>query len=169
VRAFGVDIGLSRANPIAWALLDIESDRLIAVGMLAVNARLSWEERIPRLAEAIKAEVSDLAQPDVMGFEMAYLGKSPQVAIKLSGLIGALLLIAYQLDVPGLIVQPAEAANALLGHPGGGRDEKKRAAVRAVQQRYNVTVSDHEADAIAVALHAGSMHRQAQWYKKAVV
>lgn len=148
----GIDPGMTKSNLCAWAILDTKTDTITAMGELGFSERLSWVRRIQKISLRIHGEI-ERSKLDAIGIEMPWLGKDPQVTIKLGAQLGSFLHAAELLKVPAYLVQATEAMNALLGYSGGTRAIKKDVAVKAVRQRYGLNPSNHQADAIAVALH----------------
>lgn len=147
----GIDTGLTKKNPTAWAIYASVNDTVIATASLAFPQTMPWEQRVQRIAQAIEDEAR---RNNVAGIaiETPWVGRDPQSALKLGALLGSLLHVSGRLHVPVFLVTPAEAAQAL--GISGRREEKKAAAIRMVQQRFSISVTDHQSDAIAVALHA---------------
>lgn len=152
MNVLGVDTGLTERNPTAWALYLSATDTVIEMGAVSFSSKkFEWHER----AQKISAALEDLAgQKDVraIAIETPWVGRDPSAALKLGALLGGLLHAAGRLGIPAYLISPAEGARAL--GITGQRKEKKAAAIKMIEARYGLKVSDHQADAIGAALAA---------------
>lgn len=157
----GIDPGITQGNPTGWVILEGKQDKIVSLGEIAFPDRLDWTDRIQRIGERLQGEAKR-SSIKLIGIESPWVGKDPQVALKLGAQLGSVLQIARTIKAKVYIVQPAEAEAALMGTAGATRNIKKDAMRIMANRRYNTNVSSHQADAIAVALHVYNIIVEAQ-------
>jgi Holliday junction resolvasome RuvABC endonuclease subunit len=142
---------------------------IVAVAWGTPPALLAWRTVTPPKGDAAsrltwlalwlgeQLDRQQAAHPDLaVAYEASWAGKSIQVARKLGLAGGIVIACATARGLPWWEVQPAEGKLALSGDSGAGADVMRFAALRQFEQ----VLSEHEAHALGVALHAaGHLHR----------
>lgn len=184
MQVLAFDLGLTRAAPTACALVCFTGLVPTVRWALALRPQVAgatWGE-LPTVGSSGKARQRPLladsapwgarvaaigllalataqGQPcELLAYEASYFARNLQTLRKLAALEGVILLIAAQLDLPVVAVQPAEAKIAL----AGDAQADKLMMIAAARRLGWPGSSSHEADAIGVALAAEAQHRRAQ-------
>ena len=103
--------------------------------------------------EAIRHFTESNTKPDFIAYEMPWVGRNAQVAIRLAHLCGAVVGLAVELGIPFFGIQPKEAKRALAGTGNALKEDM----IRASRDRFGVEVDKDVADALGVALAACDM------------
>lgn len=152
------------SGPLGVAVLGTATGvpRLIARGAYRPKAK-AWEDRLGELG-AVVLDGCQRYRPDALAFEAAWLGKNLQTTRKLSLAGGVVVGVALARGLRWAEVQPVEGKLALSGDAGADGAAMVVAALRQFGQQ----MSEHEAHAIGVALHAAAVLRRAAMVREAV-
>jgi crossover junction endodeoxyribonuclease RuvC len=145
----GIDVGLTKENPSGVAIVRPQDIKYTSVIMPDMKAE--WPERVDGVIKGIEWFLQaylDLGLIELIAYELPYVGKNSQTAIKLAHIGGAVRALAIRYEIPCIGVTPLKAKQVLTGN---GRAEKED-MIRAVKLRYKKDVSKDEADAVGVAL-----------------
>jgi len=144
----GVDIGITKQNPVGWATLDLGANRVICHGLIAPRSDKYWLDRIPPITNALNSIMMG-TEFGLVAFEFAHYVRNPQTMKKLAHVGGVVYALAWGHHIPSVGVEPKSAKKALTGNGNAG----KECMIMAANERYGLNVtSSHEADAIGVAL-----------------
>jgi Holliday junction resolvasome RuvABC endonuclease subunit len=155
MRILGVDGSLSRTG---LAVIDTDetglTDRLLGTGTIRTRPEDGDDaDRYATIARGVVA-VAQRYRADLVALEMPFVdpSKSAQVALRLAGLRSVVEGALRRSGLEFVAVAPASRIKAL-GIKGRGleRAELKRQTVALVEARFNVSVTDDEADAYGVA------------------
>lgn len=156
----GVDIGMTRQNPLGWAVYIRDNDTLMSSGVIKPPTKMkNWMARIVWLFEQLEHETNcySLSAAAYEYPHVAYRGQKPlniQNTIKLAHIGGMVVCFAGKLDLPCYAVQPSEAKRDLTG----SGTATKYGMITAVNQRFSVEVEKDAADAVGVAISGSIKH-----------
>jgi crossover junction endodeoxyribonuclease RuvC len=125
--------------------------RLLAAGVIETRAGVPPERR---LAE-IHARVGDLIDEhgaDAIAIEELYFGANVRTAFAVGQARGVVLLAAGQRRLPSRSYTPQQVKAAVCGNGRAGKDQVGRMVARLLGLSSAPSVSDHAADAMAVAI-----------------
>lgn len=156
-RVLGIDPAMR--GPCGLALIaDVAgAPRLVGFGLRRAPTRGTPAARIRALAEQIAGVVdraNDGSTPLVLAYEASWHGTNAQTMRLLALVGGAVIGIAAARKLAVYEVQPVEGKLAL----AGDRLASKEMQVAAARQQFGVALSEHEADAVGIALHARGVH-----------
>lgn len=134
--------------------------KLLSHGVIDFKSESDIDERIDGMIEKL-ISIFDDACPDICYIEDSWNGKTVlnvQTTKKLTNIIGAVRCLSIQNGCLFNSVYPStwRSAIGIDGGKGTKRDEFKRRAIEWVRQKYSLSVSDDEAEAICIA-YAGSI------------
>lgn len=152
MRYGGIDIGTAQ---IGYAIVD-EEENVIESGSFVTRTRTpftDWDIMFSALLSVYSwARQWDV---DVVGIEYPFVGPNPQVGIALGVVFGYLAALFTE----RAIVYKVSVLEAKQVLTGSGRATKKQMVESARELNPDVK-TEHEADAIAVAISAIGMHEQ---------
>ncbi len=124
--------------------------RLLGSRLVATSARLPAAARLGALRDEVMAFL-DEHRPDAIALESQYFHRQKATSFKVGQAYGVVLLCAADRGLPVHEYGPLEVKQALVGT---GRADKAQVAymVRALLKLPRAPASDHEADALALAL-----------------
>jgi len=124
--------------------------RLLGSRLLTTSARLPAPTRLRELRDGVMAFLVE-HRPDAVAVESQYFHQQRGTSFKVGQAFGVVLLCAADLGLPVHEYGPLEVKQALVG---SGRADKGQVAymVRALLALPRRPASDHEADALALAL-----------------
>lgn len=155
----GVDPAMSRPCGVAVVLFRAGQPsvkftrRMTAEGRDAIE-RVSW---IGQQVADLCARLGLWGIPIGVGYEASWVGENVQTARKL-GLVGGAVITAATLN--GLAVREVQPKNAKRALTGAGNATKEDMIIAARQQFGLDAISEHEADAIGVALETYAQLQQ---------
>lgn len=150
-----------------WAIFD--NQELIKYGVVTPNEKFDKTTRISILRQWL-ISIIDAAKPDLILFEDIQLQdfqksfpgqkkQSDNIGVTtfkvLAELIGVLQNVAYELQIPHKIIHSGTWRKGV-GVTGRSRADKKKSAQLIVKKRYDIQVSEDEADAICLALYGAT-------------
>jgi crossover junction endodeoxyribonuclease RuvC len=149
VRIFGIDPGSVRTG---YGCIDSDGTRhhLVACGVIAVNARQSFPDRLLLIHQQLSAQLSQ-CRPDGVAVESLFHAVNARSALQLGHARGVALLAASQAGVPIAEYSPAEVKRAVVGY---GRAEKPQVA-QMIRLLLGLAEAPHPldvSDALAVAI-----------------
>jgi crossover junction endodeoxyribonuclease RuvC len=149
VRILGIDPGTAATG---FGVIAVEDGRLRAVeaGVITTPAGAALELRL----SAIFGRVSELIEahaPAAVALEDLYVGANPRTVLSVGHARGAVFAACGLAGVAASGYPPAEVKQTVCGF---GRAEKAQVArmVGAILRLAHAPASDHEADALAVAV-----------------
>ncbi|HEX7039266.1 MAG TPA: crossover junction endodeoxyribonuclease RuvC [Trueperaceae bacterium] len=148
-RAVGVDPGLAHLG--LGAVEEARPDaRLLGSRLVTTSARLPASARLRALRDEVMAFLAE-HRPDAVVLESQFFHRQKATSFKVGQAYGVVLLCAADLGLPVHEYGPLEVKQALVGT---GRADKGQVAymVRALLRLPRRPASDHEADALALAL-----------------
>jgi Holliday junction resolvasome RuvABC endonuclease subunit len=157
-RVMGIDQSLTTTG---WAIVETNqgpgTETVLATGLTETDASLSDDERARCLAEHLAAIVASQL-PELIGLEGVHMRKNAGIALKLGALRGALQADLYRTGTPVVVVNnmTRQASLGICKQKGKVKQNSKD----AVAMRYGLDCSDHESDAIGIALGAVTVQRR---------
>lgn len=147
----GIDGGFTEDNPTGVAIVDCARSKILYHNIIMPPKKSGndWLARISYIARSIREAVSSHSDLiEYVAYELPWVGKNSQTAIKLAHVCGAVVSICEQHNLPVVGVTPLEGKKVLTG---SGRAEKEHMIV-AVKSQFKVTLTKDAADAVGVAL-----------------
>lgn len=130
----------------------ITTRKTIKYGLLKTNPEDSMQKRLYDMYHYIY-DLTNRVKPDYIVFEGTQYQNNAGTFGNLSILQGLIMSIAYQENLGYAIVEPTRW-RAFCKIKGRKREEQKADTKRFVAEKYNVIVSEDEADAIGIATWA---------------
>lgn len=117
------------------------------------------DERIQEMERSV-FRLIDRVRPDAVVIEETVLQRSPATLRMLARLQGAVMGYCLAEKIPCETVYPSVWRKALCMRQGNGvrRDELKRQAMEYVREKYGITASSDEADAVCIGLAYHILH-----------
>lgn len=145
----GIDPGYGRMG---WAVGIRVSGKWekLAYGLITTPAELSLPERYQRLAQELRAIISEYA-PDTAALESLFFSKNRTTALKVSEARGVILQTCLDLKVPVFECTPQQVKQAVTGY--GKAD--KRSVEKMVRQELKLGTQrlvDDTIDALAIMM-----------------
>jgi hypothetical protein len=173
----GIDIGFTRKSPLAFALLELGGNSPVLVHhalFYPPKGVKGWEAVIDGIGVELMRCFSiwgiEEHAVDLLAYELPHVGSfkneqggqstNAQTAIKLAHLCGIVRCIAAICGVPVVGVQPTQAKVALTGNGAA----KKGDMVRMAKLMFGEELSEHEADAVGVALAGAALANFANFH-----
>ncbi len=147
-RILGIDPGLVKTG---WGIIDYKGNnlRFVACGLIKPDNTLPLPSRLVALAIGICAAIEEHA-PDECAIEETFVNKNAMSSLKLGHARGALMLTAFQKNIP---VFEYAATLVKKSVTGVGRAEKNQVGMMVKQLMPSAKInSEDEADALAVAI-----------------
>jgi len=149
----GVDPGLVNTG---WGIITKENNSLkfVACGTVVTNPKDGMPQRLKAISEGL-AKVTSSYTIDESAVEEVFVNKNSLSSLKLGHARGAIILTLSLADIP---VSEYSATNVKKAVVGAGRAEKNQMAIMVkILLPRAVTKTEHEADALAVAItHANT-------------
>ena len=158
-RVLGIDCG-SGATGYGVIETDGRASRVVASGVILASARLSFPERLKKIADGLSRIIETYA-PDAVAVEEVFYSVNVKSALKLGHVRGVALLKAAEAALPIHEYSPLQIKSSVVGY---GRAEKSQVQhmVKALLRLDEIPPED-AADALAVALcHAHCAQTQAK-------
>lgn len=155
----GVDPALAGPCGLALVADAPHAPRIVATGAF-LPPKGDWQSRLYWVARQVAGVVSSYQAQGLalVAYEASWAGDNVQTTRKLALVGGAVVGVAASYGLPCVEVQPAEGKRALAGVASAD----KAAMMAAAHQQFGLLLSEHEADAIGIALHAAAVtHRAA--------
>lgn len=148
-RVVGVDPGLANLG-LGAVEEERKHARLLGSLLLRTSSRAAGPERLRSLRDGV-TEFLTVHRPDALVLEAQFFHRQKAVSFKVGQAFGVVMLCAADLKVPVFEYGPLEVKQALVGT---GRADKGQVAfmVRALLEMPRQPPTDHEADALALAL-----------------
>lgn len=164
----GIDPG-SRYTGYGVIAIDGSDERLIAFGVLRLNAQKSHLSRLKYIYDGI-IQIIDRHLPDECAIEMPVYGRNPQSMLKLGRAQAAAMLAVLNREIPVTEYTPKEVKKAVTGN-GNAAKEQVWFMMKSI---FNIDEEEQQldldaADALAVGLcHAhrsarGSSQKYSSW------
>lgn len=127
------------------------NNNLDTYGLLKVNEKEKNPiERMKEMNDKIVALI-DGVNPDYVVFENVQFQNNYGTFQQLSQLQGVIMAYLFKIDVGFTIIEPS-AWKAFCGIKGRKREEQKANAIKFVKNKFNIDVSEDEADAISIGV-----------------
>lgn len=148
-RVVGVDPGLANLG-LGAVEEERKRARLLGSVLLRTRSRDGGPERLSALRDGVTSFLT-AHRPDALVLESQFFHRQKAVSFKVGQAFGVVMLCAADLGVPVFEYGPLEVKQALVGT---GRADKHQVAfmVRALLELPRQPATDHEADALALAL-----------------
>lgn len=148
-RVVGIDPGLANLG-LGAVEEERKQARLLGSTLLRTGSGDLAPKRLAALRDGVASFLSQ-HRPDAVAIESQYFHRQKATAFKVGQAYGVVLLCAADLGVPVFEYGPLEVKQALVGT---GRASKGQVAfmVRALLELGRQPSTDHEADALALAL-----------------
>jgi crossover junction endodeoxyribonuclease RuvC len=145
----GIDPGLASTG---YGVVARRGSRLVALdgGVIETAPELARERRLAHVHARVQ-ELIAVHEPHAMALEEVYFGQNVRTAFAVGHARGVAMLAAGQRDIPCAGYTPQQVKGAVCG---SGRADKQQVArmVAALLGLAQPPRSDHEADALAVAV-----------------
>lgn len=154
-RILGIDCG-SAATGYGVIETDGRASRVVTCGVILASARLSFAERLKKIADGLGRLIQTYS-PDAVAIEEVFYSVNVKSALKLGQVRGVALLQAAEAALPVHEYSPLQIKSSVVGY---GRAEKHQVQqmVKALLGLEDIPPED-AADALAVALcHAHYSH-----------
>lgn len=149
-----IALGIDCATKCGWALVAQSgaTERLLANGVLNLGGKTPSHNLIAGLALRCRDE---LPAPSVVAIELPWLGRNVNTTIRLARFCGQFEQAFGRAGADIELVGANQWHSKILGHFGGKtRASLKPAAVLWAQGLFGVRLSEDEADAAGIAVHA---------------
>ncbi len=124
--------------------------RALTHGVIETRPGLAPERRLAQIHSRV-TELCGSHRPEALAIEELYFGANVRTAFAVGQARGVVLLAAGQLGLPSRSYTPQAVKSAVCGH-GGARKEQVSRMVSRLLGFGSGAVSDHAADALAVAI-----------------
>lgn len=152
----GIDPGFARMG---WGVIGKTGAKfsLIDYGCLETSAGTSHSDRMETIFDGI-SKIIKKYKPDLAGIETLFFNTNAKTAVKVGEARGVILLALKKRGVKVIDVTPLQVKQAVAGY---GRAEKTQVQkmVKALLNLKEIPRPDDAADALAVALSAGSISK----------
>lgn len=140
---------------LGYVLLDSRPEpRLIDWRTLTPPRTQTWQQRLGWVGEQTLRQVDAYERHrPALAYEASWMGQNLQTTRKLTLVGGVVVGVALARGLAWCEVQPAEAKLALAGDSGADGATMRLAAFR----QFGATLTEHEASALGVALHAAGV------------
>ena len=149
----GIDPGFARMG---WGVINKTGAKfsLIDYGCLETSAEASLSDRLEMIFDGI-SKVIKKHKPDLAGIETLFFNTNAKTAVKVGEARGVILLALKKSGIKSTDLTPLQVKQAVSGY---GRAEKSQVQkmVKALLNLKQIPRPDDAADALAVALAAGS-------------
>jgi len=147
-RVLGIDCG-SGATGYGVIETDGRTSRVVASGVILASARLSFPERLKKIAAGLDRVIQTYS-PDAVAVEEVFYSVNVKSALKLGHVRGVALLKAAEAALPIYEYSPLQIKSSVVGY---GRAEKSQVQhMVKVLLRLDEIPPEDAADALAVAL-----------------
>ncbi|MDZ7587033.1 MAG: crossover junction endodeoxyribonuclease RuvC [Patescibacteria group bacterium] len=150
----GIDPGFARMG---WGIISKTGAKfsLVDYGCLETSAEVSLSTRLETIFDGI-SRILKKFKPDLAGIETLFFNTNAKTAVKVGEARGAILVALKKSGVKVIDVTPLQVKQAVAGY---GRAEKFQVQkmVKALLNLKEIPRPDDAADALAVALAAGSI------------
>ena len=145
----GIDPGLASTG---YGVLAATGSRVrrIADGVIRTPAGADYGDRLVMLSDGLR-QVIDRFRPDESAIEELYFSRNVRTAFAVAQARGVIILVLAQCKVQYGEYAPGAVKQAVAGHSRAPKEQVMR-SVKMVLGLHDVPVSDHSADALAVAL-----------------
>ena len=145
----GIDPGLASTG---YGVLAATGSRVrrIADGVIRTPAGADYGDRLVMLCDGLR-HVIDSHRPDESAIEELYFSRNVRTAFSVAQARGVIILVLAQCKVRYGEYAPGAVKQAVAGHSRAPKEQVMR-SVKMVLGLHDEPVSDHSADALAVAL-----------------
>ena len=145
----GIDPGLASTG---YGVLAATGSRVrrIADGVIRTPAGADYGDRLVMLCDGLR-HVIDRYRPDESAIEELYFSRNVRTAFAVAQARGVIILVLAQCKVKYGEYSPGAVKQAVAGHSRAPKEQVMR-SVKMVLGLHGEPVSDHSADALAVAL-----------------
>ena len=145
----GIDPGTASTG---YGVVRSHGTRLMALeeGVIRTPPGQPLERRLAQIHVRV-GELLDAHRPDAIAIEELYFGANARTAFAVGQARGVVLLAAGQRGVPSRSYTPQQVKSAVCGQGRAGKDQVARMVARLLGLA-EPPVSDHAADALAVAI-----------------
>lgn len=150
MRILGLDTSTTSTG---YAVFD--NDKLISYGTIKTPKKLDLLDKIIYIEEQVK-QIMKAKKVEFIVIEELAVMRSASTTRALAGLLYHLLVEFRKREMLVIKVRPGEW-RSVSGIKGKGRKELKENAIKYVENNYNITVNDDEADAILIARYGTTL------------
>ncbi|MFH0911671.1 MAG: crossover junction endodeoxyribonuclease RuvC [Planctomycetota bacterium] len=149
MRAIGIDPG---TREVGYGVVDSLDGKLCYrdSGTIACPGEKDLARRLAAIHRALQVVMREWA-PEAAAVEKVFFGRDSQAAIKIGEGRGVALLSAAEAGVPVTGYEPTLVKRALCGNGRAGKSQVQK-TVRALLSLEKLPPSDHESDALALAI-----------------
>jgi crossover junction endodeoxyribonuclease RuvC len=146
----GIDPGTASTG---YGVVESSGSRLRAVaeGVIQTSAGVPLERRLADIHVRV-GELLDVHRADALAIEELYFGTNARTAFAVGQARGVVLLAAGQRGVPSRSYTPQQVKGAVCGQGRAGKEQVARMVARLLGLSPATPMSDHAADALAVAI-----------------
>ena len=150
--ALGIDPGTAICG---YGLVEQINGQLVAknFGVITTSSKARMQDRLLKIHSELDALIKNF-QPQVMGVEKLFFGKTATTAIPVGQARGVVLLSAAQNNLDIIEISPNEVKQSITGYGGATKDQ----VIYMVTKILNLDEPpkpDDAADALAIAIAAG--------------
>ena len=145
----GIDPGLASTG---YGVLAVAGNRVrrVADGVIRTPAGADYGDRLVMLCDGLR-RIIDSYRPDESAIEELYFSRNVRTAFAVAQARGVIILVLAQCKVRYGEYSPGAVKQAVAGHSRAPKEQVMR-SVKMVLGLHDEPVSDHSADALAVAL-----------------
>lgn len=140
MKLLGIDVGLTKQNPVGLAFVSDQPVALLWSGTV-LSRKDDWNDRLGDIAQDIDRILADLS-PDGVVYELPHMQKNPQVTSKLAHVCGIVVACCALRHIPYVGVQPLQAKRAWTGNPQASKQEMMDQAELVFRQKLVKDVAD---------------------------
>ncbi|MDX2176571.1 MAG: crossover junction endodeoxyribonuclease RuvC [Candidatus Sumerlaeia bacterium] len=148
----GVDPGLASAGVGAIAVDGAGRARALGWRQATTSPRTPLPDRLAAIHDLVEGALREF-RPEAMGIEDVFFAKNVKSAVALAHGRAAAILAARRTGIPVLEFAPREVKLAVTGRGGASKEQVKQIAALLLRLA-EPPKSDHESDALAIALCA---------------
>lgn len=145
----GIDPGIANVG-LGAIREEGRTPHLLGHAVIATSASTPHADRLLNIRTEVQMFLQK-HQPDAIAIEAQYFFKQHEVAFRIGGAVGVMLLTARESGIPVFEYGPPQVKQAVVG---SGRASKAQVAymVKALLNATRLDVADHASDALAIAL-----------------
>jgi Holliday junction resolvasome RuvABC endonuclease subunit len=149
--ALGFDLGIRASNPAAVVAVECDEEgqwHWRAHSLLCPNESL-WPDRYQRVdwLYSVIDSIIEQTMPDLIGYEVPFVGPDPQVAIIFGHLGGIIRACGLRRGIPVFAFSPKEIKAGFAGNGGADKD----AMIYAAQALFNIDLDYYAAIRLGIS------------------
>ena len=159
MKILGVDPGYGRCGIALVAHESGTNDRVLESHCIETSGELEFAARLHCVVQEFREWIKK-HKPDLCAMERLYMTKNQKTAMQVAEVRGALLLAAYEHNLPVHELGPNEVKVAITGNGRANKEQVSTMIDRmGLLQGKKTPVFDDEYDAVAIAITAGMLAR----------